>query len=59
MSVNVLIDMSLPPSWAPVLQRYGWPAIHWSTVGDPRATDRTIMDWALAHGYIPIGAKPS
>lgn len=40
MSVRVLIDMSLSPSWAPVLQRRGWPAVHWSTVGDPRATDR-------------------
>src|SRR4051812_39276598 len=52
MSVKVLIDMNLSPHRAPVLQRNGWPAIHWSTVGDPRATDRTIMDWAAANGYI-------
>ncbi|MGA9382133.1 MAG: DUF5615 family PIN-like protein, partial [Phormidium sp.] len=24
----------------------------WSSIGDPRATDRTIMAWALAHQYI-------
>jgi predicted nuclease of predicted toxin-antitoxin system len=35
-----------------MLQRQGWTAIHWSTVGDPRASDRTIMDWALANGYV-------
>jgi predicted nuclease of predicted toxin-antitoxin system len=52
MSVKILIDMNLSPDWAPVLQRHGWPAIHWSTVGDQRATDRTIMDWALANGYV-------
>jgi predicted nuclease of predicted toxin-antitoxin system len=44
--------MNLSPDWVPVLQRHGWQAAHWSTVGDPRATDRTIMDWALANGYI-------
>jgi predicted nuclease of predicted toxin-antitoxin system len=32
-----------------VLERHGWSAIHWSTVGDPRANDRTIMDWASAN----------
>jgi predicted nuclease of predicted toxin-antitoxin system len=52
MSVKVLIDMNLSPDWVPILLRHGWPAIHWSTVGDPRATDRTIMDWALANGHI-------
>ena len=52
MRVNVLIDMNLSPDWVPVLQRRRWPAVHWSTVGDPRATDRTIMDWAVENGYI-------
>ncbi len=52
MSVKVLIDMNLSPDWVPVLQRHGWPAVHWSTVGDPCATDRTIMDWASANDYI-------
>jgi predicted nuclease of predicted toxin-antitoxin system len=52
MSVKVLIDMNLSPDWVAVLQGQGWPAVHWSTVGDPRATDRTIMDWAVANGSI-------
>jgi predicted nuclease of predicted toxin-antitoxin system len=30
----------------------GWAVVHWSTVGDPRATDRTILDWAVANGYV-------
>ena len=52
MSVKILIDMNLSPDWGPVLVRHGWPAVHWSSVGDPRATDRVIMDWALANGYV-------
>jgi predicted nuclease of predicted toxin-antitoxin system len=52
MSVKVLIDLNLTPDWVPVLQRHGWSAVHWSTVGDRRAPDRTIMDWAVANGHI-------
>ena len=52
MSITLLIDMNLSPDWVPVLTRGGWPAVHWSTVGDPRASDRTIMDWAAKHGYV-------
>ena len=52
MSVNVLIDMNLSPDWVPVLQRHGWPAVHWSTVGDPRADDSAIVAWALANGHV-------
>jgi predicted nuclease of predicted toxin-antitoxin system len=52
MSVKILIDMNLSPDWVSVLQQDGWQAIHWSTVGDPRATDREIMDWALAKSHV-------
>ena len=50
MSVKLLIDMNLSPNWVLVLNNHGWQAIHWSMVGDPRASDRTIMDWAIEHG---------
>jgi len=52
MSIKILIDMNLSPDWVPVLQRAGWQAMHWSEVGDPKATDRTIMNWAEANGYV-------
>jgi predicted nuclease of predicted toxin-antitoxin system len=52
MGVKILIDMNLSPGWVPGLRSHGWEAIHWSSVGDPRATDRTIMDWAKANGHI-------
>ncbi|MGA1876144.1 MAG: DUF5615 family PIN-like protein [bacterium] len=50
--MRLLIDMNLSPEWVAVLQQEGWEALHWSTVGDPRASDHTIMAWARANDYI-------
>lgn len=52
MSVQLVIDMNLSPEWVDELARHGWSAIHWSTVGDPRAEDVVIMDWALANDHV-------
>lgn len=50
--MKLIIDMNLSPDWVEALAREGWAAIHWSAVGDPRADDRVIMDWARANGYV-------
>jgi predicted nuclease of predicted toxin-antitoxin system len=50
--MKILIDMNLPLEWVTTLQNAGFEASHWSTVGDARATDRTIMNWAVTNGYI-------
>ena len=52
MRPKLLVDMNLSPEWVPMLQRHGWEAVHWSDVGNPRAGDREIMDWAVAHECI-------
>jgi len=52
MSIKILIDMNLLPLWTEVLTEQGWSSLHWSTVGDPRAPDRSIMDWAVNNRYI-------
>lgn len=52
MSIKILVDMNLSPDWVPVLRSAGWPAAHWSTVGDPCAPDRALMNWAAANGHI-------
>lgn len=52
MSIKLLIDMNLSPDWVNILEDEGWPALHWSTVGAPNATDRTIMDWAATNRYV-------
>ena len=52
MSLKILIDMNLSPDWTLLLRNQGWDAIHWSAVGLPTATDRTLMDWALANQHM-------
>ena len=52
MSLKLLIDMNLSVDWVDVLTIAGYSAIHWSTIGDYRADDELIMEWAKEHGYI-------
>jgi predicted nuclease of predicted toxin-antitoxin system len=52
MSLPILIDMNLSPAWEEWFTAHGWPATHWSGVGDPRATDRVILAWARDHGHV-------
>ena len=46
------VDVCLPPSWEDFLTGHGWPAIHWSRIGDPSAKDTEIMAWALANDHV-------
>ena len=52
--MKLLVDMNLSPDWCPVLKRQGWTTAHWSAVGDPRAPDRAVMDWARTNGYVVL-----
>jgi predicted nuclease of predicted toxin-antitoxin system len=52
MSLRLVIDMNLSPDWILALDQHGIDAIHWSSVGDPRAADSAIMAWALANQRI-------
>ena len=52
MSLQIVIDMNLSPGWAPFLTRHGWPAVHWSAIGDPRAKDVEIMAWSIANQHV-------
>ncbi len=44
--------MNLSPSWVEALAAMGFQAVHWSQVGDPRASDRTLLEYARAGGYV-------
>ena len=50
--IKLVVDISLSPGWVDVFTKQGWSAVHWSTVGDPRAKDRVLMAWARDHGRI-------
>lgn len=52
MSIKVVIDMNLSPEWAGLLSELGWPAVHWSSVGDANAPDAAIMEWAATSSRV-------
>lgn len=50
--MKILVDMNLSPDWVEVLTRHGFAAVHWSTIGDPRAEDPALMSWARTNDYV-------
>jgi predicted nuclease of predicted toxin-antitoxin system len=48
---RLLVDMNLSCEWIPLLRAAGHEAVHWSEVGDPRAPDVLLMQWASVRGY--------
>jgi predicted nuclease of predicted toxin-antitoxin system len=54
MSLRLLLDVNLPPGLADALRQTGWEARHWTEIGDSRATDQAIMEYALANHYVVI-----
>jgi len=52
--MKLLLDMNLSPTWVRFLEENGFEAVHWSTIGEPTATDAVIMAWARDHGFVVI-----
>lgn len=52
MNFSILVDMNLSPDWIPVLVAVGHHAVHWSTVGNPRALDPELVQWARDNDHI-------
>ena len=50
--MKILVDMNLSPEWVEVFARHGLSAAHWSTIGDPRAEDPVLMQWARENDYV-------
>jgi predicted nuclease of predicted toxin-antitoxin system len=50
--MNLVIDMNLSPAWVPALEGAGHAAVHWSSVGSPRAKDIEILAWAREHEHV-------
>ncbi|HXT21175.1 MAG TPA: DUF5615 family PIN-like protein [Thermoanaerobaculia bacterium] len=50
--MKLLVDMNLSPLWVEALASAGITAVHWSAVGDPRASDDHIFRWARAEGFV-------
>ena len=52
--MKLLLDMNLSPTWVRFLEENGFEAVHWSTIGEPTATDAVIMGWARGRGFVVI-----
>jgi len=50
--MKILVDMNLPPEWVEFFAAHGIEAVHWSMVGDSRATDSEIMVWARQRRHV-------
>lgn len=50
--MKIVIDMNLSPDWVAAFRAANIEAVHWSTIGDPRAEDTAIIEYARANGYI-------
>jgi hypothetical protein len=48
------VDLNLSPRWIERLKDSGFEAEHWSTVGDLKASDSEIMEYAATHGYVVL-----
>ena len=46
------MDLNLPPAWVSFLSEREIEAVHWLEVGDLRAPDAQIMNWARENGCI-------
>jgi predicted nuclease of predicted toxin-antitoxin system len=54
--MRIVIDVSLSPEWVNAFRAEGIDAVHWTAVGDARAKDREIIDWAREQGCIVFHA---
>ena len=50
--MKLLVDMNLTPRWVAFLRKAGLECQHWAELGHPRATDRTITNWARENGFV-------
>lgn len=52
MTLRLLVDMNLSPSWVEVLREAGFEAAHWYHIGAPNAPDIELFAWARESKYI-------
>jgi predicted nuclease of predicted toxin-antitoxin system len=52
--VKFLIDMNLSPDWVRALEQAEFEAVHWSKLGDVKASDQQIMAFAKSNDYVVV-----
>jgi predicted nuclease of predicted toxin-antitoxin system len=52
--MRLLLDMNVSPQLVSALAARGHDCAHWSTLGDPRASDEIILRYAKENGFVLI-----
>ena len=52
--MKLLLDMNLSPRLLELLQNAGFEVLHWAQVGDPRASDALVMEWARRNAAVVV-----
>jgi predicted nuclease of predicted toxin-antitoxin system len=52
--LKLLIDMNLSNKLAIRLRELGYECKHWKEIGDPKAPDTELFDWAKRNGAVVI-----
>lgn len=50
--MKLIVDMNLSPSWVEYLRNHGIDADHWSALGNVKAPDREIMNYARERAFV-------
>ncbi len=50
--MKILIDVNLSPRWVEILSNHDFEAVHWTSIGDPRAPDAVLLGWAKENGAV-------
>lgn len=50
--MKILIDMNLTPLWVEFFKQNGIESVHWQNLGDGRAADSFIFEYARNNNYI-------
>ncbi len=51
-TATILLDMNLSPEWVTFFEEHDIPAVHWSSIGNPCASDIDILSYARDHDSI-------
>jgi predicted nuclease of predicted toxin-antitoxin system len=52
--MKLLVDVNISPDICALLSTADTTAIHWSTLGDPKARDEELMQYAKDHGFVIV-----
>ena len=50
--MKILLDMNLSPEWEGYFRKNNVEAIHWSKLGNSKASDSEIFNYARTNGFI-------